>query len=99
MLQEPHSHGRFWAQWWLGKLWSSRERSARLPLPFFASAFLCGQEGSSFSVPLGVASALQQRWTWVPSIHSVLLGGDGISIQLQGVTQYLAQSPPVVFML
>lgn len=66
---------------------------------FFASAFLCGQEGPSFSVPLGVASTLQQRWTWVPSIHSVLLGGDGISIQLQGVTQYLAQSPPVVFML
>ena len=41
MLQEPHSHGRFWAQWWLGKLWSFRELSAHLPsrilpLHFFA---------------------------------------------------------------
>lgn len=31
MLQKPHSHGRFWAQWWFGKLWSSRELPAHLP--------------------------------------------------------------------
>lgn len=48
---------------------------------------------------LSAASALQQRWTWVHFIHYVLLGGEGNGIQLRGLTQYLAQSPPGVFML
>lgn len=41
----------------------------------FPSAFLCSQEGISFSVFLSVASALK---SWVPFIHSVLLGHDDI---------------------
>lgn len=46
---------------------------------------------------LKVASVLQQ--TWVRFIHYVLVGHEGNSIQLRGLTQYLAQSPPGVFML
>lgn len=55
--REPHSHGRIWAQRWLGGAWPTGERSAHLPLPCLRLR-LCSQESIGSSVSLRVARAL-----------------------------------------